>query len=767
MFNNESTKPKIKIFITLLAIMVFLPNLVFASIFNGTIDSNYKYAWSTEAGWINFGCSHCQVQISDSKITGYAWSENYGWINLSPSKSGIKNTPEGYLSGYAWSKNLGWINFNRVSIDENGRFSGYATIKIDNSKINFDCPSCKVETDWRPARVRPTAMPSAWLSQPQAPKAGFKISINNDAEYTNNPTKVILNLFGGADAKKMVIANNPDFSGIDSTSQIPYASFYQWNLCQGQENICEKLRVGELTSYEFKVYAKFYNSWGRSSGVTSDSIIYKKKIVKKIVTPEKIVKTTKSSSKPFIKKISKFLKSLIPEFLKPKPSKKIHKEIPVENPISMSLPLQGKWKLLSYTKLNLPFPKFTLAPLPKEYQELAKKFPDLKKTFTKIGIQKLVDVEKLKNVKLTLPGLTERVTSKKISLNKILLQKKDILLKALPLAKLSPEMKRKLPTGIIFAKTSRGLIDFNATLVVNDKNRPQQKISTIPGKPLQLIIKPDKPVKSVTGYVVWRSKGISQKNNNKFLASNQIPNPNDKITKNLSIGYLLGQLETKSIKNFKLSWNLLLSSMTGGVNLGENNKPVKVEEKLVLQKFEYADPDKDGIYTAEIQSPRVAGKYDIVTVIDFRDPKLGRKEILLTTVVDPEGYVYEKIGNKEARISGAKVSLYWLDPTSGKYELWPAQNYQQENPQITNITGKYSFLVPAGKYYLKANASDYLPYKGVPFQVESGRGIHLNVELKTKYWWLKFVNWNEILFVVIILLLMYNFYEDRKRKRGE
>lgn len=758
MSNNGNTKPKTKVFIILLAIIVFLPSLAFASIFNGTIDSNYKYAWSTEAGWINFGCSHCQVQISDSKITGYAWSENYGWINLSPSKSGIKNTPEGYLSGYAWSKNLGWINFNRVSIDENGRFSGYATIKIDNSKINFDCPNCKVETDWRPARVRPTAMPSAWLSQPQAPKTGFKILINNDAKYTNNPTKVILNLFGGADAKKMVIANDSDFSGISSTSQIPYASSCQWNLCQGKKD-CQE---GKYT-----VYAKFYNSWGRSSGVTSDSIIYKKKVVKKIVIPEKIVETAKGSSKPFIKKISKFLKLLIPEFLKPKPSKKIPKEISVENPISMSLPLQGKWKLLSYTKLNLPFPKFTLAPLPKEYQELTKKFPNLKKTFTKIGIQKLVDVEKLKNVKLILPGLTERVTSKKISLNKILLQKKDILLKALPLAKLSPEMKRKLPTGIIFAKTSRGLIDFNATLVVDDENRPQQKISTISGKPLQLIIKPDKPVKSVIGYVVWKSKEISRMTNDKFLISNQIPNSNDKITKNLSVGNSLDQLRIKLIKDFKLSWNLLLSSMIRGINFRENEQPVKVEEKLVLQKFEYTDPDKDGIYTAEIQSPRVAGKYDIVTVIDFRDPKLGRKEILLTTVVDPEGYVYEKIGNKEARIPGAKVSLYWLDPTSGRYELWPAQNYQQENPQITNVTGKYSFLVPAGKYYLKANALDYLSYKGVPFQVESGRGIHLNIELKTKYWWLKFVNWNEILFVVIILLLMYNFYEDRKRNRGE
>lgn len=37
------------------------------------------------------------------------------------------------------------------------------------------------------------------------------------------------------------------------------------------------------------------------------------------------------------------------------------------------------------------------------------------------------------------------------------------------------------------------------------------------------------------------------------------------------------------------------------------------------------------------------------------------------------------------------VSLYWLNPEKNQYELWPAREYQQENPQITDVRGTYAF----------------------------------------------------------------------------
>ncbi|MFA6609092.1 MAG: hypothetical protein WCT07_04280, partial [Candidatus Paceibacterota bacterium] len=147
----------------LVAMLIFsMPLFVSASNTNGVIDSTGKYAWGENIGWINFGASDSNVQITDSAITGYAWSANYGWINLNPLTGGILNDGAGNLSGYAWGENLGWIDFADVSINSSGEFMGYAVIENDSSRISLNCAntSCassdfKVKTDWRPQSARP------------------------------------------------------------------------------------------------------------------------------------------------------------------------------------------------------------------------------------------------------------------------------------------------------------------------------------------------------------------------------------------------------------------------------------------------------------------------------------------------------------------------------------------------------------------------------------------------------------------------------------
>ena len=49
-----------------LLFFLFLPVIVFASSTDGTIDSTYKYAWSENVGWINFGTTEGNVHITDS-----------------------------------------------------------------------------------------------------------------------------------------------------------------------------------------------------------------------------------------------------------------------------------------------------------------------------------------------------------------------------------------------------------------------------------------------------------------------------------------------------------------------------------------------------------------------------------------------------------------------------------------------------------------------------------------------------------------------------
>jgi len=108
------------------------------------IDPNHKFAWATDAGWVNFKPTHGGVTVYDSHLEGYAWAENVGWIRLGTHEGGsthnyTNNSPTTYgvnrsgsqLSGFAWSSHASWINFNPahggVVINQTtGEFSGYA-----------------------------------------------------------------------------------------------------------------------------------------------------------------------------------------------------------------------------------------------------------------------------------------------------------------------------------------------------------------------------------------------------------------------------------------------------------------------------------------------------------------------------------------------------------------------------------------------------------------------------------------------------------------
>ena len=108
----------------------------------GNIYPDAKFAWSENAGWLNFRPTHGGVAVYDDHLEGYAWAENIGWVrlgsytgggahpyaNTSATDYGVNNA-SGVLSGYAWSENAGWINFSPthggVTIDGAGKFDGY------------------------------------------------------------------------------------------------------------------------------------------------------------------------------------------------------------------------------------------------------------------------------------------------------------------------------------------------------------------------------------------------------------------------------------------------------------------------------------------------------------------------------------------------------------------------------------------------------------------------------------------------------------------
>ena len=290
------------------------------------------------------------------------------------------------------------------------------------------------------------------------------------------------------------------------------------------------------------------------------------------------------------------------------------------------------------------------------------------------------------------------------------------------------QLHADIPTEVVFATGPAEVIDIPAVLTVNDMGEPQQQIRAIAGKPLHLTVKPEQPVTNIKGYLLFTSR---------------TPSATEGIPQNA----------------------LLASAFFAKPTFAQTYDPQDIETRLVLLEFEYTGPDEQGLWTADIQAPVVEGEYEVLTVIEYEDPDLGTKVLRLVTVVDPEGYVYEKSGDREIRIPGAIVSLYWLNSESKQYELWPAKDYQQENPQVTDVTGRYSFLTPQGTYYLLVEAPGYPVYQGKTFEVKEGAGVHMNIELKTKYWWLSIVDWKVGLLVFVLLLLLLNFWRDRMKKR--
>ena len=643
------------VWIALVFVLVGSPVYVYASeVISG-------YAWSSNYGWINFGCTNCNAQISNTGLTGWAWNENVGRILLNPNNGGVTNTVQGVLGGHAFAEGAGWINFSGVSISNSGAFKGQAS--SDNmGTINFNCDNCNVQSNWEPS-------------------GGSSSS-------------------GGARETPGVDEETP---GVEEGAE------------PGEDEEPEE--------------------------------------AEEVAEPDE----TDEEKPSIIDQITDAIIDFIPDFLKPKKQEKPEAVdiVPELAPVSF----QGFWKYLDPEPIN----KFALAPLPKELAILKEKFPQIKKLFDTTGVEKITDVQKLKSSKISLPGLTETIA---FSIPTITTGKLGQT-KAVPLSQLTAPAKNKLPSEMVFVKAGGGLVDYNIALSLNDQGQTLQKITTTAGQTVQFIVKAEHPVKKITGYIIFKSRKPSEVSSNAILNnlsfSGVMENPELAMPAGLSNIISVEGVSSEEVgpPEPPLSGGETAVSSSGEV--GPLLAP-EIETRLVLAKFDYKDTG-NGVYEANIQVPVVSGEYEVITVMEYQNLALPTKEIRLITVVDPEGYVFKKNGELETRIPGAIVYLYWLNPNTKQYQLWPAGEYQQENPQVTDASGTYSFLVPNGYYYLKVDTPGFLSYDGKPFQVTEGSGVHINIELKTAFWWLGMLSWQTILMLIMAGLLVYNFYRDKKREK--
>jgi hypothetical protein len=497
----------------------------------------------------------------------------------------------------------------------------------------------------------------------------------------------------------VALSDNPDFS---NSFVIPYPS-----LRNGQHTAEYDLCLGKTTCPDalYNVYAKFLDAQGISSITVSQSIT-----LNAVPLITEIASTTKGIVQNIASSTAKIVSVVLP----------IKKVTPIYlPPIKTSVPEVAQFSLLNSWRDIIPssIGKFVFTGLPSDFKNIVNKFPEVSVTLQKIGITKMSDIFKLNSVgNISLANLSEVANIPNGQ--------------SMAFADFSSKQKKQIPTDIIFAQTADGSISLNAKLSVSNTGLALQTLNTIQGQPLSFVVKPEGKAKTVQGYMIFKSS----KNNS--VSSN----PSSLFSQSASV------LESKLAQ---------AGPTIQGTTIGSDSSVTSNDEvDLVLNKFDYKDSG-NGVWTAEIASPLALGQYELRTVIDYTEKTKAPKTISMVVIVDPEGYVYKMNNGEETRISNAQVSIYWQNPKTNIYELWPASNFRQTNPQITDVTGRYAFLVPPGTYKLEVIADSYLDYKGESFKVEEGKGVFINIELKEKMSWLKIINLQNILLGIISIVLIY------------
>ncbi len=384
----------------------------------------------------------------------------------------------------------------------------------------------------------------------------------------------------------------------------------------------------------------------------------------------------------------------------------------IEPITNSSIPKDTPYAFQNHWKISIPnsMKDFVFADLPKDFQNIVNKFPQISHVLEKVEVAPMSNISELAGVSLSLPGLAESIGLPVLSAN------------------LSLEQKIKIPSNIVFARTPDEKIDLNVKLSLDKDGSALQTLNTIQGESIKLVVRPDEPAKNVKGYFVFKSSST---------AKNTAP-----------ISQLASVADAIDVK----------------VAGSDEDPLVGHSTDFILKQFFYKDSG-NGVWVADVSSPLTTGQYEIHTIINYKAKK-SPKQISMVMLVDPEGYVYQKIGKQEARIPNAKVSIYVLDDKTKEYSLWPAFDFRQENPQITDVTGRYVFLVPPGTYYISATVDSYYDYKGESFKIEEGKGILTNIELKPRWSFARVFNPQSILLVGIFIVLSGIFIAIiRKRSR--
>lgn len=124
-----------------------------------------------------------------------------------------------------------------------------------------------------------------------------------------------------------------------------------------------------------------------------------------------------------------------------------------------------------------------------------------------------------------------------------------------------------------------------------------------------------------------------------------------------------------------------------------------------------AQKNSAGYYTAVIPTWKASSNQKIYADVTYTSSSKKTQFIIgeVTVLIDPSGYVYVVDGETKQPVKGVQVVLEEkTGETDQDWTQWNANQYMQQNPQITDIQGKYGWDVPSGKYRLKLSKEGYV-----------------------------------------------------------
>lgn len=109
-------------------------------------------------------------------------------------------------------------------------------------------------------------------------------------------------------------------------------------------------------------------------------------------------------------------------------------------------------------------------------------------------------------------------------------------------------------------------------------------------------------------------------------------------------------------------------------------------------------------YEASILTPSEVGDYPLNVWLNYQDDT--NETVSLTVRVLKGANVYENLDGGQANLAGARVTLF-MDMGGGNLGLFPAEQYGQQNPIVTESDGAFNFIIPAGNYKAIAEKDGY------------------------------------------------------------